>query len=124
MNEKAFTLTTVAVSTRNFDNLSTRNFQFRVKGEIIEGFVLKKGEKYLAYRNLCRHLPITLDLQDNSFLSRDKKSIQCHMHGALYDLESGLCTAGPCVGAKLLPLEVEVEEGRLLIRLPDEKPAG
>lgn len=82
--------------------------------------MVKKGEKYFAYENLCKHLPVTLDLNDGQFLTHDKRQIQCSMHGAVYELDSGLCTGGPCEGATLNCLTLREEASRLVILLPHE----
>jgi len=55
-----------------------------------------------------------LDLWPNEFLTEDGREIVCATHGALYDPESGLCTAGPCAGDHLTPLPVRVE-GRTVV---------
>jgi len=109
----------VFISKRNFSDLSTRSFQVVVKGKLFQGFVVKKGGRYFAYQNLCQHLPITLDLRDSDFFTHDKQFLQCHMHGAMYEVETGFCIAGPCQGARLVALELQEEEGRVVISIPE-----
>ncbi len=111
---------TVAVPKKNFSDLSAKAFKTKVKGRIFRGLVVRKGEKYFAYQNLCQHLPITLDLDDERFLNHERTFLQCHMHGALYEYETGLCVAGPCVGTKLVALELVEEETRLVVKVPDK----
>lgn len=74
--------------------------------------VLKEGNWY-AYRNQCPHLGISLDFVPHQFLSPDKSMIQCAMHGALFEKETGLCVSGPCEGQSLQPLLVIQEENHL-----------
>lgn len=107
----------VAVSKKNFLDGSTRSFTTRVRGEEFKGFVVRKGDRYFAYQNLCRHLPVTLDLDDGHFFTHDRNHLQCHMHGAVYEIESGLCIEGPCEGARLHPLTVKEEAGQLVIQI-------
>lgn len=109
------------VSKKNFANLTAKRFSVKTGTEKFEGFVLRVGDRFLAYQNLCKHLPVTLDLNDGQFFSHDKKALQCHMHGALFELESGKCFAGPCEGDALNSLEVIEEEERLVIRIPTAK---
>lgn len=109
----------VTLSKRSWPDGSTKKFTWKEKGKNREGFVIRQGEAYHAYVNLCRHLPISLDLNDNQFLSHDGKHLQCHMHGALYEIDSGLCVGGPCLGARLFKLEVEEEESQLVIIIPE-----
>lgn len=99
---------------------STADFQVKISGQILKGFVVRKGDRYFAYQNLCRHLPVTLDLNDNSFFNHDKTLLQCQMHGALYEMETGLCVGGPCEGAKLRKLPFIESPDKLVISFPDE----
>lgn len=108
----------VTLSKRGWADHATKKFHWTEKGKTQEGFVVRKGDEFHAYANLCRHLPISLDLNDNRFLSHDKQYLQCHMHGALYEIATGLCIGGPCVGASLLKLDVEEEETQLVITIP------
>lgn len=97
-----------------------RGFQVKVKGKILQGLVVQKGNAFFAYRNECRHLAITLDLNDEQFFNAEGTHLQCQMHGATYEIESGECIAGPCVGAFLEKLELRVEEERLVIQLEEK----
>ena len=47
--------------------------------------------------------------------------ILCSMHGALFEMESGLCVSGPCEGLGLRALPVRVERGYVM--LEDERAA-
>lgn len=99
---------------------STADFSVKIKGKIIKGFVVRKGQSFYAYQNLCKHLPVTLDLNDNSFFNHDKSLLQCQMHGALYEMESGLCVGGPCEGARLSPLPLQETEAQVIITFPED----
>ena len=106
------------VSKRKFEEGEGRSFVGRVQGKIFKGLVVRKGDKFFAFENLCRHLPIPLDLEDDQFFSHDHSFLQCQMHGALYEINTGKCVGGPCVGSTLRSLVVHEEEHRLLIELP------
>ena len=99
---------------------STTDFSVKIKGKIIKGFVVRRGSGFYAYQNLCKHLPVTLDLNDNSFFNHDKPLLQCQMHGALYEMESGLCVGGPCEGARLRSLPLQETDSQLIITFPEE----
>jgi nitrite reductase/ring-hydroxylating ferredoxin subunit len=47
------------------------------------------------------------------------------MHGALFEIDSGLCVSGPCAGKALRPLPVRVERGYVMLEegVPLEEPA-
>ena len=82
--------------------------------------MVRKGANFYAYQNLCKHLPVTLDLNDNSFFNHDKTLIQCQMHGALYEISTGLCVGGPCEGARLRVLDAKETESQLIITFPED----
>lgn len=83
-----------------------------------EGFVVRYQGRLYAWRNECRHVPMTMDWVENRFLSRDGCWIQCSTHGALYELDTGLCVAGPPAGKRLHALDVGIEDGRIVVRVP------
>ena len=112
-------MSAITVSKKNFKDFSAQSFTTKIRGEVFHGFVIKKNNKYFAYQNLCRHLSVTLDLNDADFFTHDKKHLQCQMHGAIYEIETGLCIAGPCVGAKLISIPFSEEENRLVIKVPE-----
>lgn len=89
-----------------------------------EGFVIRHRGELHAYRNECRHVPMTMDWVENRFLSRDKCWIQCATHGALYEIATGACVAGPPAGHSLHSLSVEVVDGRILVRIAADRPAA
>lgn len=92
----------------------TRKFDFKRDGVGYEGFVARLSNGSLrAYQNTCRHIPVSLDYNDNRFFTADGDQIMCQTHGALYDPETGQCVAGPCTGASLIALEIREEEGVL-----------
>ena len=72
-----------------------------------EGFVIRHDGVLHAYRNECRHVPMTMDWVENRFLSRDGCWIA-----------SGLCVAGPPAGQHLLRLPVAEEDGNVVVRVP------
>ncbi len=108
----------IFIAKRKLKELTTFTFQFRVRGKVFQGFVVRKNGRFFAYQNLCRHLPITLDLNDNKIVDQCQKYLQCHMHGAQYEIETGFCIAGPCIGASLIRLEIKEEAKRLVILIP------
>jgi nitrite reductase/ring-hydroxylating ferredoxin subunit len=68
--------------------------------------LLDDHDELRAYLNECRHLPIPLDAGSRQFLVAGE--LQCSTHGARYRLRDGMCVSGPCRGAALASLPVEV----------------
>ena len=91
----------------------TVKFEYVQDGVPREGFLARVGGQIVAYENVCRHLPLTLDFGDNHIFTRDRKYFACQTHGAVYDPLTGLCLHGPCAGASLKPLRVVSESGEL-----------
>jgi nitrite reductase/ring-hydroxylating ferredoxin subunit len=78
-------------------------------------FVVRKGAVVSAYLNRCPHTGSPLDWNEHEFLSLDKRYIQCAMHAALFRFNDGMCVAGPCAGAGLTAIPVEVEDGLVVL---------
>jgi nitrite reductase/ring-hydroxylating ferredoxin subunit len=85
-----------------------------------EGLVIRYEGRLHAFRNLCRHQPLSLDYGDGDFLTEDGKYLLCRNHGALFQPDSGFCVSGPCSGASLTSYPVEEAEGRITVRIPFE----
>lgn len=63
-----------------------------------------------AYLNRCPHLGIPLAWQESQILDRDGRYIQCSSHGALFELDTGFCIEGPCMGDQLWEVSCTIEE--------------
>lgn len=69
----------------------------------------------VAYRNLCRHLPVPLDGGTGDLLSSDRRHLVCGTHGATYRLNDGYCIEGPCEGLSLQRLSVQIRQGDVYV---------
>ncbi len=85
----------------------------------VEAFVVRYAGELHAYRNQCRHQPLTLDYGDGDFLTDDGRYLLCRNHGALFEPDTGRCVSGPCLNAGLHTLAVLEENGRILVRIPE-----
>jgi len=81
----------------------------------VTGFLVRTGNAVHAYLNRCPHALRQLNFQPNRFLNQDGSLIQCSSHGALFERDTGLCVAGPCVGESLRRLPVAIVDGELLL---------
>lgn len=82
------------------------------------GFVVRKGDEVFAYQNYCMHVGHPLNWQPDSFLTADRRQIVCASHGAIYEIESGVCVAGPCPGKVLRAVAVENRNGVVVVTGP------
>lgn len=78
-------------------------------------FVVRYNDQWFAYKNACPHLGLSLDFVPNQFLVPDKSMIQCSSHGALFEIETGECLAGPCTGQSLQKVPFEIQQGQVCI---------
>src|SRR5436190_1711532 len=93
----------------------TVKFTFKREGISRDGFVALFEKEIVAYENICRHIPLTIDYGDNRFFTTDGRHFVCQTHGAIYEPLSGLCVRGPCEGASLHRLKIEVREGNIYL---------
>ena len=87
---------------------TTKKFHLRCRGTNIEGFLVGYKGKIFAYVNRCCHIAISMDWVDNRFFTLDNRYLICANHGATFEPTTGECIWGPCVGAHLqsVPLEI------------------
>ena len=80
-------------------------------------FAVQKEGKVHVYENQCPHLGIPLEMMPDQFLDLDNSFIQCSTHGALFEIDNGLCIAGPCSGASLISHEIEIINGEVHLNI-------
>lgn len=71
-------------------------------------FLVKRNGEIYCYQNACPHLGVELEWTEHEFLDPDGQLIQCHLHGALFEIESGHCISGPCAGDALRAIPIEI----------------
>ncbi len=97
----------------------SKGFEFGAGTERFALFVIRRGTTLRAYENSCPHTRGPLDWVEDQFLSRDRNHILCATHGALFDIETGACLSGPCVGESLRTLRVWLEDGAVVVEIDD-----
>lgn len=88
------------------------------RGQKWYGFVVRKGKDVYAYANSCPHTGAMLNWGPDRFLTRVGNQIMCGVHGALFEIETGYCIAGPCQGQALRDLDVRIEDGVVKVVRP------
>lgn len=84
-------------------------------------FVVRRGERLHAWRNACPHHDhARMAWKKNEFLNGDRTQILCAAHGALFAIEDGECTLGPCLGQRLTPVALAVRNGEVFVAGPYE----
>lgn len=105
------------------DDPGCREFRIGEGDWPFKGFVVRRGEEVFAYQNYCMHVGHPLNWRPNEFLNQDGSLIVCASHGALYEIDSGVCVSGPCPGKILRAIEVEVRDGNIVVRGPTAQPS-
>jgi nitrite reductase/ring-hydroxylating ferredoxin subunit len=95
-----------------------REFQIGEGDWPFRGFVVRKGDRVYAYQNYCVHVGHPLNWIPDGFLSKNRKAIQCASHGAEYEIDTGLCFRGPCVGKSLRKVALEIRDGMIYVTGP------
>ena len=75
-------------------------------------------DSVVAWLNYCQHFThIKLDKGGGAPLRNGE--VVCANHGAMFEIDTGRCTHGPCEGAFLNGLEVRVDGGDVYLDDPD-----
>ena len=90
---------------------SSKSFQIKIGRKKTDIFVVRKGDEVYAYQNTCPHAQAPLEWNPDEFLDENRENIICAMHGARFTIHNGNCISGPCGGAALSVVAVEVLDG-------------
>lgn len=96
-------------------DMEAKGFVGRVDGKQRNIFAVRKADTFYVYVNQCPHAGALIDHIQGKFFSGDGSQLRCGMHGALFQIENGECTDGPCLGKSLTPLPSEAKEDGLYI---------
>ena len=79
-------------------------------------FVIRRDNELRAYRNRCPHMGAPMNWQPDVFLDYDGHFIECALHGAIFDMLSGMCLRGPCIGEGLDGLKIFLKDEVIWLR--------
>lgn len=111
----------VVARTGDLAHGTTKKFLLRCRGKAVEAVLLNYEGNIYAYVNRCCHIPISMDWVDNQFFTEDKRYLICANHGATYEPATGECVWGPCFGAFLQGISLEISGGKILAFCPEEE---
>jgi len=94
-----------------------------VDGEAESLLIYRDGDQVRAWLNVCPHAGRRLDWAPGQFLITREGLLVCAAHGATFELQAGACTAGPCRGASLRAVPVQVQDGAVWL-VPDSAGAA
>lgn len=73
--------------------------------------VVRHGGQLYGWRDACPHYGDTpLAWRKDAYLDAARTRIVCAAHGAQFDIASGVCTLGPCLGQGLRPVALQIDE--------------
>ena len=84
----------------------------------------RKADEVNVFLNSCPHTGVRLDWKVGVFLTVDKTHLQCSTHGALFELDSGFCVAGPCINQCLVKLQTKVYDQAIYVNSHESIPAS
>jgi nitrite reductase/ring-hydroxylating ferredoxin subunit len=96
---------------------ASKKFKIRRGDFDSEALLINYQGELFAYVNRCPHIGISLDWVDNQFFTADQRYLMCANHGAVFEPPTGECVWGPCVGAALQKIAVEIDGERVFARL-------
>jgi nitrite reductase/ring-hydroxylating ferredoxin subunit len=83
----------------------------RLAGDDESVLLYREGAVVRGWLNVCPHAGRRLDWAPGKFLRDKQGHLVCAVHGATFELSGGVCVAGPCRGAALRAIALEVRDG-------------
>lgn len=82
-------------------------------------FVVRQGARLFGWRNACPHYDrARMAWKKDQFLNAERTQIVCGAHGAMFTIDTGACTIGPCLGQSLTAVALAVRDGALFVVPP------
>jgi len=94
---------------------AAKGFDTELLGERRLLFGVRLGRDVHIYINSCPHIGTPLNILADRFLTTGGALINCSTHGALFNIEDGMCIAGPCKGRPLRRIPTHVRGGDVFI---------
>ena len=79
-------------------------------------FLVRKDKHIYGYVNRCPHQGTRLDFEPGQFLDAGLVHLVCGKHGSQFDIATGKCFDGACVGESLEPIDLVIDDGDLCVR--------
>lgn len=98
---------------------TSKKFRLTNGKSSVEGMLLNYQGSLYAYVNRCPHIGISLDWLDNQFFTIDGRYLMCANHGATFEPATGECIWGPCVGAALQSVPLQIEAEKIFVQYPN-----
>lgn len=73
-------------------------------------FVVCQGASLHGWLNICPHQGAALAWRKDAYLNVARDRIVCGAHGAQFEIHTGRCTLGPCLGQALTPVPLTIDD--------------
>ena len=74
--------------------------------------IVRQGDRLYGYLDACPHYGGTpMAWRKDAYLNAARDRIVCAAHGAQFDIPSGKCTLGPCLGQSLTAVPLVIRDG-------------
>ena len=85
---------------------------FEVPGLKAKVILVRREGRIHAWRDLCPHYAggTPMAWKRDAYLNGDRTYLACHAHGAWFDIETGTCVQGPCLGKRLIRVPLRLDE--------------
>ena len=107
---------TVLCKLDDIEDGGTKPLSFGSGTKLFDMFILRQGETARAYVNSCPHVGSPLDFPPNKFFNAERTHLRCATHDAQFEIEDGLCVAGPCKGQALSKIPIAIEDGMIVLQ--------
>jgi nitrite reductase/ring-hydroxylating ferredoxin subunit len=71
-------------------------------------FIVRRGRALNAWANACPHHGTPMAWRKDAYLDAAGERIVCFAHGAQFEIDTGRCTLGPCLGESLTPVPISL----------------
>jgi len=73
-------------------------------------FAVRRGQRLYIYRDRCPHESTPMAWRKDEYLNHARDRVVCFAHGAQFEIETGRCLLGPCVGQSLQAVPHTIDE--------------
>jgi nitrite reductase/ring-hydroxylating ferredoxin subunit len=82
-------------------------------------FAIYRDNDVFVYQNRCPHEPVPLEYRRHHFMTKDRSQIMCFVHGARFEVDTGNCIHGPCLGEPLQKIAYQIINGAIYCKAED-----
>ena len=72
--------------------------------------VVRQGQRVHVWADACPHHGTPMAWRKDAYLNAAGDRIVCTAHGAQFEIDSGRCTLGPCLGDALTPVPLLIHD--------------